>query len=375
MPICSGAPWVEIGAAQYANFQATGSRGYVAGSLNGNITLPLRPGDASPTFPNYIMVHDHLDRPVAWGLALGFTKSWPRGFASPPTFSIPIVDFAWFTTLHQIEDYTAFQAQTLEQHTNNLLRAGGAFSDDRDFNAIGLFSGGGVDELAFSVTDQPLFDSLNRLYGSYGKSWVLVPGWENFDELVLLSENGGAVCGIRLIDLATGTPSSPFPVIQFPPVGQCDYEGHIFNPEITVNLKDVITRVTILGANANLRSGGLIHNVSRPVRYDIPPASEARHFALDPLVRTVGAIYMRKQVKIYNWTPATGPVGTTVTLSGVYFANTTDVAVGATPATSFTVVSDSEIQFDIPAGATTAPIIVTTSDADTTSTITDFTVT
>ncbi|MGW3010119.1 IPT/TIG domain-containing protein [Streptomyces sp. NPDC001219] len=60
--------------------------------------------------------------------------------------------------------------------------------------------------------------------------------------------------------------------------------------------------------------------------------------------------------------PNSGPTagGTTVTLTGTGLATTTDVRFGSTPATSFTVVSDTHITAVAPAGTGTVQITVTT---------------
>jgi hypothetical protein len=77
---------------------------------------------------------------------------------------------------------------------------------------------------------------------------------------------------------------------------------------------------------------------------------------------------------ITSFTPASGPVGTEVTLTGTGFTGATDVAFNGTPAGTFTVDSDTQIRADVPAGATTGPISVTNADGTGMSTD-DFTVT
>ena len=58
--------------------------------------------------------------------------------------------------------------------------------------------------------------------------------------------------------------------------------------------------------------------------------------------------------------PASGPVGTSVTVTGSGFTGATSVSFGATWATNFMVDSDSQITVVVPVGAGTAPIKVTT---------------
>src|SRR5207302_55096 len=62
---------------------------------------------------------------------------------------------------------------------------------------------------------------------------------------------------------------------------------------------------------------------------------------------------------ITSFTPTTGLMGTSVTISGTYFSGATAVQFNSTGAT-FTVNSATAIQATVPAGATTGPITVTT---------------
>jgi len=72
---------------------------------------------------------------------------------------------------------------------------------------------------------------------------------------------------------------------------------------------------------------------------------------------------------ITTFTPATGPAGTSVTISGTNFTGTTAVRFNGTAA-SFTVMSATTIQATVPAGATTGPLSVTTPVGSVTSAIT-----
>jgi hypothetical protein len=62
---------------------------------------------------------------------------------------------------------------------------------------------------------------------------------------------------------------------------------------------------------------------------------------------------------VTSFLPATGPPGTSVTVTGTSFTGTTDVSFGATPAVSYTVDSDTQITATVPVGALTGPISVT----------------
>ncbi|MFQ5640887.1 MAG: IPT/TIG domain-containing protein, partial [bacterium] len=62
---------------------------------------------------------------------------------------------------------------------------------------------------------------------------------------------------------------------------------------------------------------------------------------------------------IASFTPANGPEGTEVTISGSNFAGISDVAFNGAPASGFTVDSGSQIRAQVPPGALTGPITVT----------------
>lgn len=78
--------------------------------------------------------------------------------------------------------------------------------------------------------------------------------------------------------------------------------------------------------------------------------------------------------KITSFTPATGPVGTFVTITGTGFTGATSVKFNVTGATSYTVNSATSISANVPSGATTGTIKVTTPAGMATS-ATNFTVT
>ncbi|RYU74634.1 beta strand repeat-containing protein, partial [Hymenobacter persicinus] len=77
---------------------------------------------------------------------------------------------------------------------------------------------------------------------------------------------------------------------------------------------------------------------------------------------------------IASFTPTSGPVGTTVTITGTNFTGATAVTFNGTLATTFSVVNATTISANVPVGATTGPIAVTTPDGTATSG-TNFTVT
>jgi uncharacterized repeat protein (TIGR03803 family) len=70
---------------------------------------------------------------------------------------------------------------------------------------------------------------------------------------------------------------------------------------------------------------------------------------------------------ITSFSPTSGPVGTSVTIKGTGLKQTTKVTFDGKSAT-FTVISDTEVKADVPTGATTGKIVVTTKGGSATST-------
>jgi uncharacterized repeat protein (TIGR03803 family) len=77
---------------------------------------------------------------------------------------------------------------------------------------------------------------------------------------------------------------------------------------------------------------------------------------------------------ITSFNPTSGPVGTSVTITGNSFSKATSVTFGGVAATSFQVISDTQVDALVPTGAVTGPIAVTTAGGTGTS-ATNFTVT
>ena len=75
-----------------------------------------------------------------------------------------------------------------------------------------------------------------------------------------------------------------------------------------------------------------------------------------------------------SFDPSSGPVGTVVTINGVSLTQTTKVTFGGVKATTFAVVSDSQLTATVPTGAVTGRIVITTKGG-TAMSATDFTVT
>jgi hypothetical protein len=78
--------------------------------------------------------------------------------------------------------------------------------------------------------------------------------------------------------------------------------------------------------------------------------------------------------EVTSFTPTSGVVGTSVTITGNSFTAATKVTFGGVAATSYKVIKDTQVDALVPTGAATGPIAVTTAGGTGTST-TSFTVT
>jgi hypothetical protein len=78
--------------------------------------------------------------------------------------------------------------------------------------------------------------------------------------------------------------------------------------------------------------------------------------------------------QIISFSPPSGPVGTSVTITGVSLLQTTQVTFGGVVANQFIVNSDTQVVASVPTGAVTGPIGITTPGGTATS-ATSFTVT
>jgi hypothetical protein len=70
--------------------------------------------------------------------------------------------------------------------------------------------------------------------------------------------------------------------------------------------------------------------------------------------------------KMTGFSPTSGKVGDTITISGTGLIQTTSISVGGGKVTSFTVNSDSQVTFRVPTAAKTGKILLTTPGGNTT---------
>jgi large repetitive protein len=76
------------------------------------------------------------------------------------------------------------------------------------------------------------------------------------------------------------------------------------------------------------------------------------------IATTATKLVIAPSVKTFS--PTSGPVGTSVVITGNSFTGTTSVTFGGIAATSFQAIGDTEVDALVPTGAVTGPIVVTT---------------
>jgi uncharacterized repeat protein (TIGR03803 family) len=91
------------------------------------------------------------------------------------------------------------------------------------------------------------------------------------------------------------------------------------------------------------------------------PSGETGIITVTTLLGTLSSSKQyRVTPKILSFSPTSGPVGTSVVLSGSGFIQTASITLGGVKVTSFTVDSDKQVTIIVPAGATTGKIVLTT---------------
>jgi hypothetical protein len=131
------------------------------------------------------------------------------------------------------------------------------------------------------------------------------------------------------------------------------------------------TGVTISGANFtgatavrfNGASASFTVNSATSIQATVPAGASSGPISVTTVAGTATSAsaftVTASAPTIASFTPSSGPVGTGVMISGTNFTGATGVAFNGTSA-NFTVNSTTSIQADVPAGATTGPIAVST---------------
>ena len=191
------------------------------------------------------------------------------------------------------------------------------------------------------------------------------------DDVHYSSQEGGAKPEL-LVEYSTGAPSTPA-ISSFAPS-----TGPVGSP-VTITGANFTgaTSVAFNGTNASL----FTVNSSTQIQATVPSSATTGKIsvttgggtAVSAADFTIGTPPPSTPT-ITSFTPASGVVGTQVTITGTNFTGATGVAFNGTNASAFTVNSATQIQATVPTGATTGKASVTTA-AGTVLSAADFTVT
>jgi uncharacterized repeat protein (TIGR03803 family) len=149
------------------------------------------------------------------------------------------------------------------------------------------------------------------------------------------------------------------------------------------NAANVGAKVTILGTNLTGATKVSFDGIaaaftvvsSTEVTTTVPTgATSGSVTVVTPKGTLTSNVPFRVTPQIKSFSPASGPVGTSVTITGVSLKQTTAVAFAGVAATEFSVKSDTEVTATVPRDAVKGTIKITTPEGTATST-TSFTVT
>lgn len=197
----------------------------------------------------------------------------------------------------------------------------------------------------------------------------------NSDTQITATVPSGATSGLISVTTpgGTATSASSFTVVaNLPPTitGFSPSSGGI-GTSVTIsgaNLKTA-TQVTFNGTNAAFRLSGM------KLIATVPPAATTGTISVTTpggVATSAGVFTVVQAPTVTGFTPASGPVGTPVTITGTNFTNVTSVMFGSKTA-NFTVNSTTQITATVPKGAKTGRILVITPGGTATSS-TNFTV-
>jgi hypothetical protein len=133
---------------------------------------------------------------------------------------------------------------------------------------------------------------------------------------------------------------------------------------VASNTFQVVEAITTAQPGSTITLSGVGYtNISAPITfrfYGFNARTTAGTFSIDD-VKISGSATATNPPTISDFTPAFGPVGTNVTITGAYFTASTTVAFSGVAATSVAVASATTLTATVPSGATSGAITVSTS--------------
>lgn len=182
-------------------------------------------------------------------------------------------------------------------------------------------------------------------------------------------------------------PDNPVPTVAI----SSPLNGVVITQESQINISATVSDLTSTGSAGDITKveffvGSTLLGVDTSAPYAVTWTPSAGNFTLQARATdSQGAIGTSTPVAVLvttptrepvvtGFSPSSGPVGTTVVVSGSDFSGATGVQFNGQPATIWSVLSSSQISVVVPSGATSGPIKVLTSNASGSS-ATSFTVT
>ena len=183
----------------------------------------------------------------------------------------------------------------------------------------------------------------------------------------------GALTGTVTVTTFTNTMKSNRAFLVTPQIKSFTPASGIVGTSVTITGVSLIqaTKVTIGGKPASFTA-----NSNTQVTATVPPGAKtgAKITTTTPGGIASSPLAFSVVPSITSFSPTSGPVGTAVTITGNSFKSATKVTFGGVAATSFQVISDTQVDALVPTGAVTGPVAVTTPGGTGTS-ATNFTVT
>jgi hypothetical protein len=235
----------------------------------------------------------------------------------------------------------------------------------------------------FTVTDPPVPSITGFLPVSGGVGTVVTIDGSGFTGAGAVTLNGTNVAGFTVVTDAqitatvpegassgqisvvtpggTATSSGTFTVIPPPSITGFSPDSGLVGTSVTIDGTGFTGTTAVRFGTTSVGAGEFTIVTDEQITATVPAGAGTAPISVDApggTATSAGSFTVNQPPSISGFSPASGPVGTSVTLGGSAFDGATAVRFGTTSATTFTVVSNTQITATVPAGAITAPISV-----------------